>query len=169
MTETFDGYLSILQKGPKEILQPRTCLNVGAWPGGTAFFPELWSAGWVIDVVEVFPKYVKALTPEVTANGGKIYTADIREWDPGKSWDLVLWWHGPEHMHKDSAERVIEKLSKIYRRWFVVGVPNGYYKQPPIDGNPQQEHVSHYSPDWFRVRGFCVETDRRGIIAWRAK
>ena len=172
MVETHPRYLNAFMGSVPQVLDKRTCLYVGAWPGGTALIPELRAAGYELTIVEVWAPYVVDLQHEMLPHE-KVVCSDIRTWEADSKYDLVIWWHGPEHMPIADWEATLEKLDGCARAWCVVAGPWGPYRQPPIDGNPQQEHVAVLEAKWFSARGWNVKTfGRHGIpggevVAWR--
>jgi hypothetical protein len=156
-------------------LQQRTCLYVGAHPGkGCSFWDEIRRAGCRMTVIEVYEPNVKALEC-MLMNGEEILCADIRDWIPPEKYDLVLWWHGPEHVMPDEAEMVIEKLWSVTRQWLVCGSPWGRVEQGEEYGNAAEKHLWSVDPRFFQILGMQTRTfppkDKLGgqVVAWRKR
>lgn len=177
--ETHPRYLHAFNTAVSEIVEPvakitrkRTCLYVGAWPNGCALIPELRNAGYQITIVEVWLPYVKEVQ-KLLLPDEKIVHSDIRDFQTDDKFDVVIWWHGPEHMPQKDWERTMEKLDSFATTWCVLAGPWGTYRQGPVDGNPLQEHVSELTHKWFAERGWCVSTTGQPnmpggeVVAWR--
>jgi len=113
-------------------------------------------------VLEVFPRYVEQLRGSSRWRTDEVICGDIRDFEgsPGMV-DLLCWWHGPEHVGREQAARLLgpaSPLHRIYRRAFLVGAPWGHYRQGVVDGNPAQEHLSHLEPDFFESLGYHTAT-----------
>ena len=166
--DTCEQYRDVMSLGPKGLLEPRTCLYVGAWRDGTAFLQDLFEpGGYKVDLLEIWKPSCDLFRGEIKTHGGRVIQADVRTWKPDRQYDLVMWWHGPEHVSAGDAELALAKLDKVRTHALITAVPNGHYEQGPVDGNAAQRHISEYTPDWFQTRGFCVANTARQIIAWR--
>lgn len=67
-----------------------------------------------------------------------------------------------EHLEYSDALFIIEELIRVGKR-IVITTPTFFFKQPEIDGNPYQLHLSKIPIKYFKKRGFQV----RGIGATR--
>jgi hypothetical protein len=160
-----------------DLLSYRTCLYVGCNPQRQQLVPELLWAGYAVDVLEVFPAYVKALQEAnpTTRRFRRICEGDVRTFQPAEDYDLVVWWHGPEHVEKAELADVLARLASWPRRLAVVGCPHGHLGQGVTkDGNEQQRHRWDCMPEDFRKLGWPAETllpephgVRSHLIAWR--
>lgn len=68
-----------------------------------------------------------------------------------------------EHFTKEDGNRLLEAMESIARHKVVVFTPNGMVYQPPEPGNPFQEHLSGWTADEMRGRGYEVI----GIAGWK--
>ena len=50
-------------------------------------------------------------------------------------YDIVLWWHGPEHVKKEEFADILAQLKSKARLAVVVGCPHGQYRQGASYGN----------------------------------
>jgi hypothetical protein len=172
---TIKRYLDALIKCCPMALHQRTCLYVGAHPGkGCSFWDEIRRAGCRMTVVEVYEKNVRDLECEMM-DGETIIHADIRDWIPPEKYDLVMWWHGPEHTTQDEAEMVIIKLWSVTAGWLVCGAPWGNMPQDEAYGNPAEKHLWDVEPEFFRDLGMETQTfpphNELGgqVVAWRQR
>lgn len=82
---------------------------------------------------------------------------------PG-SFDCVLLLEVIEHLPRDMGASLLAQCERIARKRVVVSTPNGFVEQPPIFGNPFQEHLSGWTPSDFTERGYEVT----GIAGWKS-
>lgn len=147
-------------------------LNVGANQIRFDLLPELHQIGREITLLEAWPENVKhwASDPRLAAT----VEGDVRELDKLKlgTFDVVLWWHGPEHIEREELAGTLAKLEAAAEGLVVLGCPWGVYKQGPFMGNPYDEHrASLYVRD-FEALGYRVatlgEADKQGsLLAWK--
>lgn len=87
--------------------------------------------------------------------------------------DVVFFWHGPEHLRKREIPPTLRGLEAACRRVMVCGMPFGFYEQGPEYGNPFETHQSHVYPAFMEALGYRTETlgerDQVGsnITAWK--
>lgn len=74
----------------------------------------------------------------------------IRQYYKIKEFDIVLWWHGPEHLVELEIEPTLFMLRSVAKDWLVVGCPNGYLEQDEVYGNPHETHRSHKEESFYR-------------------
>ena len=79
------------------------------------------------------------------------------------SFDCVTLLEVIEHLPRDAGERLLAQCERIARLKVVVSTPNGFLYQAPTPDNPFQEHVSGWSAEDFRSRGYEVT----GIAGWK--
>jgi len=106
----------------------------------------------------------------------KVIHSDIRDYlDSGDVYDVVMWWHGPEHIPENELPGILEKIKKLARHIVILGCPNGKYPQGEYGGNPFEVHVSHLNDEFLNNLGYHTETlvfpDRKtgrqtNITAW---
>ncbi|MGK2859820.1 MAG: class I SAM-dependent methyltransferase [Thermoanaerobaculia bacterium] len=76
---------------------------------------------------------------------------------PDASFDAVIAIDVIEHFEKVESRRFVDRLERIARRKVVIFTPNGFLRQPPLDGNPWQEHKCGWEVSELRARGYRVE------------
>ena len=102
-----------------------------------------------------------------------VINADITKFETGDKWDVVMWWHGPEHISKEELKPTLEKLERIAKKLVILGCPWGKYLQGTIGGNPYEVHKAYLYPKDLLKLGYLIETigrlDRVGsnMLAWR--
>jgi hypothetical protein len=84
-------------------------------------------------VLEVFRPNVDRLVQHGVPN---VHEGDVRCFSQcfERSFDIILWWHGPEHVEKNSSIACIRTL-QAKCRLLILGSPWGPYPQDAIDGN----------------------------------
>lgn len=106
-------------------------------------------AGYEIDVIEIFPANVEQLGSLKWIH--RVIEGDIRYFDPMDTYDLVVFWHGPEHLKKDEVSKLVTKM-KRYAKAIIFATPNGIYEQGEEYGNPAEVHASaFYLEDFVKM------------------
>lgn len=82
---------------------------------------------------------------------------------PDDSFDAVMAIDVIEHFEKEESVRFIDRLERIARRRVVLFTPNGFLPQPPLGGNPWQEHRCGWDAAELRARGYHVQ----GVLGWK--
>jgi len=75
-----------------------------------------------------------------------------------KSFDTVLLLDVLEHLSKKDGEKILNKIEAIARRQIIVFTPSGFQPQAKfiVDKNPLEAHMSGWSSDEMRKRGYKV-------------
>lgn len=68
-----------------------------------------------------------------------------------------------EHLTRAEGFRLLESMERMARRKVIVYTPNGWLSQTAYDENQLQEHLSGWSVEDFRARGYRVY----GVHGWR--
>jgi len=163
------------EKVPELFNEPRTVLYVGAMKKQHQCVEELKEAGCTITLLEL----VEGNCEYYEGKGifDHIICGDVREVDQHftpDSFDVVLWWHGPEHVDRKDVEPSVAKLEKIATKLVVLASPWGKTRKwtYSIIG---REHLSALYVDDYLNMGFNVatlgEADRwrKGtqLLAWK--
>lgn len=145
-----------LQRLCPDLYDYENILYIGARSNRFDYGLEFRAAGYNIDVLEVFPENVRHLKTIPWINN--VIEGDVREisfWND--YYDVVFWWHGPEHIHSNELIPTLNKLEIYARKLIVLGCPWGTYVQGAIHNNPWEEHVGAYSWEHFEPLGYEVE------------
>ena len=156
----------------------RACLYVGATPWRFQLGEELHEAGYEVTLLEIDKANAYFYGGHPWLRGGVI-CGDVRgigDLAAGRRWDVVVWWHGPEHIAQEDLERTVRGLEAV-GGLVVLAAPWGRNDQPMIQGNEHQEHKSHLQPGDFERLGYktatCgVEGDLSTwphILAWKSQ
>jgi hypothetical protein len=137
----------------------KSVLQVGARPSGGwhRAFQSFSKVGYeIFDVLEIFSKNVKNLKGALLR---RVVKGDVRHIDRitelDNSYDIIYWWHGPEHVTKPQFEKVLPKLIERANMAVIVGCPHGKWVQPG-NANKNEKHEKHWSPEEFEAYGFDV-------------
>lgn len=160
-------------------------LYIGANLSRMQFVPVFVGAEFMVDVVEIHKPNVDELfefnercrkSDHGRAFFRNIINADVRDiakLDDLLSYDVVFWWHGPEHVPLEDFEKTMRLLERFAMRIVVAGCPWGIYNQPAVRGNPHEVHVSHLTPREFINIGYATNTIGRknvrgsNLLAWK--
>ena len=160
-----------LQRCIPDILTFKSMLYVG---GHLRFGRDLQMTKFFkcpIDCVEIWPENVKQL--ETSPRLRHVWLSDIRDFSPQWTYELTMFWHGPEHLLKDEVVSLLLKIAQYTTKMIVFATPNGVYTQGAEYGNPHEVHQSHWYPSDFEKIGMEVDyigsPDKKqgNIIAWK--
>ena len=131
------------------------------------------SRNYKIQVIEIWPPNVESLRPKFP----NILLGDIRDLHKMEigTYDIAMFWHGPEHLEKHEIPDVLWKLEARARKYAVVACPWGRYDQIAVGGNPHEIHRCRvYAVDFERLgwkTSVIGQKDVRGsnLMAWIKK
>ena len=109
-----------------------------------------------IDVLEIFPPNVKDLK-----NIGwirNVYQGNVLDYKFPQKYDVIMFWHGIEHILKFELSNLIEHLKKYANHLIVFACPWGIYYQGKEYGNLWEKHVSHWYPEELKNHGLNIDT-----------
>ena len=152
-----------------DVYDYKTLLYIGARPEGIAFIENFKERDYKIELVEVFKKNCELIGKHFDV----VYNADIRDFDVPKSYDIIVWFQGPEHINKNELPAVTEKLWMRTNKILIYGVPWGIFPQEPFGGNENERHLSEYYPRDFPDMEYHTRgtKDMKGsdMLLWRRK
>ena len=138
-----------------DIFSHSTVLYVGARTERFDYGEEFMDSRYKITVLEVYKEnvdYLKTI-PWIT----EVIHGDVRWFTSDKKWDIVFWWHGPEHIHKKELPLTLKNLESMANKAVVLGCPWGKYDQHALEGNPYEVHVSAYGFEDFINLEYSVD------------
>jgi hypothetical protein len=141
-------------------------LYVGARTNRFDFGEEFRKAGSEVTILEIFQKNVEHLRTIPWLK--EVIHGDVRDFQTDQRFDVVFWWHGPEHLEQEEIQPALERLEAICDRLMVIGCPWGHAEQHDIFGNPHEEHLSHLDYPLFENLGYQVECIGRKGLPWSA-
>jgi len=159
-----------------DLLNYKTLLYIGASKARAEMLSYFIEKDYNIAILEAWSEnvlyYRKQLIKKLS-----IIQADVRNVSkiPLANFDVVMWWHGPEHVEKIILSQVLNELYKHTNKILILACPWGRYVQQAVKGNPYEVHRSHLYPEFFKELGFKTSTlgkkDRRGsnLVAWKRK
>jgi len=108
-----------------------------------------------ITIVEIFKPNVKYLKTIKWIKD--VIHADINTFKTNNKYDIVFWWHGPEHIEKSKLQGIISKLETFADVAVVLGCPWGDVVQANKDNNPYERHISYLDCGDFESMGYKTE------------
>ena len=160
-----------------------TMIYIGAlakskYPSGMHLMPYFKEANYTTDVMEIWGPNVKSLIElnEKMAIFRTIFKGDVRLTDSilkNACYDIVVWWHGPEHLEIDEIPPTLTKLERIAKHLVILGMP---YEREPRKGhndNPYEKHKCALFPDFFEKLGYSTDHYGRmghfpnNLLAWK--
>jgi len=158
--EAFAQRLAQLNELVPGLLRPgaeRSCLYVGATPWRFQLARELHEAGYELTLLEVDKDNAYYYEGHPWLGGGVI-CGDVSEFVPSRCWDVIVWWHGPEHIAPGELPGTLAKLEASAEQLVVLAAPWGENWQPMVEGNSHQEHKAHLQPEDFERLGYQTAT-----------
>lgn len=73
-----------------------------------------------------------------------------------KCFDIVVALDLVEHLEKQDGLKLLDKMERIAAKKVVIYTPNGFLPQGNRESNPWQVHLSGWTPEEFRSRGYTV-------------
>ena len=135
----------------------------------------LSAAGYDITIVEVWPPHLGELRcPPLSELVGHVVEGDVREIDDlglAVGYDVVMWFHGPEHIQRHEFEPTLAKLEDLTVGLIVLGAPWG--NTMGLGPYPYAHHISYYEEADWEALGYEVRTmppkDAHGghMLGWK--
>lgn len=123
-----------------------------------------------IVILEAFRENYDWLKAEFEGRGGQYQVVhgraqEVEDLGLGM-FDVVFFWHGPEHLPEEEIAPTLQALERVARHVVVCGMPFGFYEQGSEYGNPFEVHRSHITPEFMNSLGYRTQTlgtaDRAG-------
>jgi len=139
-------------------------LDVGAGQGLPMQLIKMRMKPKKVVAIDLFEPYID----EVLKKGiyDEYIKKDIRNISFKKdSFDVVIALQVLEHLKKDEALKLLDKLERIAKKQVIVATPIGEMYHPAVDNNPLQLHRSSFVPEEFIKRGYRVlKFGRKSIL-----
>lgn len=116
-------------------LNAKTVIDIGAGAGSYIQF-KTYGQHWT--AVEVWTENITKF--QLQTKYDFVINADARKLNY-KNYDLAILGDVLEHMTKDEAIALVDKLKKVCRT-VIVSIPIGYYPQDEYEGNPYEKHIT---------------------------
>lgn len=145
-----------LEKCIPDLFNYKSVLYIGANTHRQQILKDFRNHGYEIDIVEPFEDNCKfcALIPGVA----NVWESIIQDFNLDIKYDIVFWWHGPEHIDKEEYEKTFAKIESLANKYVVFGVPWGINPQDAIDGNDYEIHRTYVYPEDFQKYGYQTDT-----------
>ena len=144
------------------ILNYKTLLYIGAKKRMIQMLQLFVDTSYAIDIIEIWSANVTKLKD---LNGiRRIIQGDVRNITQMElpCYDVVMWWHGPEHVYEKELYDVLRNLETLATKLVVVASPWGESKQGGKRGNLSERHVTSLYSMTFKDLGW--NTDMIGNI-----
>lgn len=119
----------------------KTMLYVGANRYRAYLFNMFRGFGYEIDILEIFHENVEIIKKSGRWDFNEIIEGDIRKIKQLKDYDVICWWHGPEHVEKEEFLNLVEVFDKKFDIIIVGGPLNDTIGQGPEYGNVHETHL----------------------------
>lgn len=101
---------------------------------------------------------------------------DIKEIAGGRTWDVTVWWHGPEHVREEELGPTLTDIESVTSRLVILGCPWGKNIQGPVNSNPYATHQNHLDTGDLTSLGYTTRTRGKRnrpdtwchILAWKS-
>lgn len=148
--------------------QDKRLLYVGASVQRAYMLHDLIQLGWNTAVIEIWPENAKFIQHTY---GVPVICGDVVSSFLPAPYDLGLWWHGPEHVHKEYFTKALANLENACSL-VVLGCPNGEAPQDLCYDNVFERHLWNVYPEDLTSLGYKVRIDPRpghpdNILAWK--
>jgi len=171
MTAKQERHDLLIEKVPidRKITGYKTLLYIGANPMRNDELDELMNMGYKATILEAFEPNCDELK---TRGFSRVINADIVDYEFEKDFDVIMFWHGPEHLRHQDLKPTIKKLEE-HCKLLIFACPFGTYPQGIEYGNYYEIHHSHIYPDFFEVHNYKTatlgEVDNQGshLMAWK--
>lgn len=138
-----------------DLFNYKTVLYIGARNKRIDYGDTFVEKQYDITVLEIFEPNVRYLKTVKWIK--EVIHADVTTFETDKKYDIVFWWHGPEHVEKSQLETTIKKLEGMANIAVVLGCPWGNVVQADKDSNPHERHISYLDRGDFEKMGHTVE------------
>lgn len=158
----------------------KTLLYVGANKDRIEMLDLFHDWGYEIDVLEVWPPNVEELKKLDQQHDifREIICGDIMDcmldvhYGP---YDVVMFWHGPEHIKKKFLSELIFNMERLAKHFVIMAAPIGKYEQGEVNGNPHEIHEGYLYPEDFDDFRYEVDILKRrknkprgsNMVIWR--
>ena len=170
-----DRWPQLQQEVPEIFSSQGTMLYVGANKNRHHYMPDFYTLGYEITLLEIWEPSLRGIEHKKMIHravlGDVRHAADTKL---GKNmFDVVFYWHGPEHLRREDLEDTLFGLERITNRAGVLGSPWGKYPQGAVNGNPFETHASALTPADYQQYGYQTATlgvenvIDSNVLAWK--
>lgn len=160
-----------------DVFSYKTVLYIGASPLRQILAKEFKDHGASIDLVEVWPVNLQSLRTTHANVFDNFILGDVRKLDQviKKTYDVVCWWHGPEHVLPSEFEETLQALKPFAKHLIITACPHGNFPQGAYGGNEFETHHQALVPeDFHRIGWYAISFGMRDdpwswVMAWYRK
>lgn len=139
----------------------KKALYVGANKVRAFFLNELWGFGYNVDIIEIYEENFNYIKNNYKFR--KIILGDIQEFEL-ETYDLIFWYHGPEHIEKENFKPTLERLEKKTKH-IVIGCPKNDHLVYDNNLNIFEKHLWKVCENDFISLGYSVKVRVREFAA----
>jgi len=156
-----------------DVLDYKSILYIGASRYRRQMLHLFIDKGYDYSILEIWKPYINWMRKHFK----NIIEGDVRNVDDLKlgSFDIVMWWHGPEHIMENELVSTLDKLGDMTKKILITANPWGIYESGPQRGNPYEAHLSHLYPEFFNKLGWETDTigeknvPKSNLLSWQRK
>lgn len=74
-----------------------------------------------------------------------------------KFFDISIGQHVIEHLNKEDGFKMLTEMERVTTTRVIICTPNGYTESGPLDGNVHNHHLSGWSLEDFRGKGYTAK------------
>lgn len=117
-------------------------------------------------ITEIFePSVTEAIDHGCPA--GRIWVGNILETETYPNSDLLIFWHGPEHILKEEFLAKLPEIEKKANKLIIFGMPDGFEPQGATKGNEWQNHISGWTVSEWHELGYETLVTSGHITAYK--
>lgn len=154
-----------------DVLNYKSLLYIGASGRRQKTLGLFINRGYDYTILEIWHPNVEWLRKRFK----NVIEGDVRDIDDFNLgvFDIVCWWHGPEHVKENEVVPIFDKLKNMTKEILIAACPWGIYEQDAVDGNLHEIHFSYLYPEFFEKLGWKTSTfgkrDVKGsnLLAWQ--
>lgn len=154
-----------------DVLNHKSLLYIGASNKRQEVLSLFIKKNYVYTILEIWRSNVEYLKSKFK----NVIEGDVRNVDKlGLGlFDIVMWWHGPEHVRKNEIVPIFDKLINMTKKTLIIACPWGIYEQDAAGGNPYEKHFSYLYPEFFENLGWQTsaigikDTTVNNLMAWK--
>lgn len=136
-----------------DIFRHKSVLYIGARPDRTDFLQNFINAEYEISILEIYKPNVEYFKNDSVFT--EVIEGDVKDFKTDKKYDVIFWWHGPEHIEGDKLEDTLKKLESITEYDLVLGCPWGKVMQDnDHNDNPNEKHINFIKTGYFEKMGY---------------
>ena len=160
-----------LERCIPDVYNYKSVLYIGAHEGRCSMLKDFRNHEYMIDILEPNEtnyKYCKGL-PGIQ----EVYRYSLQRFETFRKYDIVFWWHGPEHIDNAEVEQTFKRLDELASKYIILGCPWGKYEQGALGGNVYEIHKKHWTIKEFEDLGYQTNTLGQeniagsNLLAWK--